>query len=539
MKKIIYFTAIASLLLFSCSKSDSPEVIAPSITVYKNQSTDVNADALQAQFKDSNCTVNIYGDFDADKTPSKVKTLTYQKANSDTIVNFIVNQLTSRIDAIYYAVNGVKSPVVIKFDYLTNATNSINVSCYNYDWQNNTSVLFYATTVDKTNPSQYGNPFHANRGINGGFKTDLSSVLTSMLLVDGVSLGLGGTSLFCTTIGAPVLAAVVTSGIIVPIAIAAIVGFVASAVNASELPPSDQVYPPNTQTTNPVTTTNNPVPHLALSSCTNTNIVFTNTMDDTGAIIFTTINGGQAPYTYMVESGFQQSTVFANNYANGSFLLAVKDANGCVNMKVIPLVRHAISLCDDITAIFPTVTIGSQTWIKRNLNVCKYRNGDDIPQVQDQTTWAALTTGAWCYAEDYTGNGPIYGKLYNWYAVHDTRGLAPLGFHVPTSDEWITLTNYLGGESVAGGKMKLAGTQYWQSPNTDATNSSNFSGLPGGFRSGSGTYGGNLNRYGYWWSSTETGSGGVWGLKLFWSDGTSQNYPLNYNAGVSVRCLAN
>lgn len=532
MKKIIYFTAIASLLLFSCSKSDSPEVIAPSITVYKNQSTDVNADALQAQFKDSNFTVNIYGDFDADKTPNKVKTLTYQKANSDTIVNFIVNQLTSRIDAIYYAVNGVKSPVVIKFDYLTNATNSINVSCYNYDWQNNTSVLFYATTVDKTNPSQYGNPFHANRGINGGFKTDLSSVLTSMLLVDGVSLGLGGSSLFCTTIGAPVLAAVVTSGIIVPIAIAAIVGFVASAVNASELPPSDQVYPPNTQTTNPVTTTNNPVPHLPISTCTNTNIVFTAAMDDTGAIIFTTINGGQAPYTYMVESGFQQSTVFANNYANGSFLLAVKDANGCVNMNVMPLSRDS-SLCGDVTDIdgnvYPSVTIGTQCWTQTNLNVSKYRNGDVIPQVTDPAAWFNLTTGAWCYAI-YQGFFTT-DKLYNWYAVNDPRGLAPAGYHIPSYTEWDTLLNFVGHTS---GAIKSTNGGWNLGPTEIITNSSGFTAI---------MYPGCNEDQGYYiddsrfWSSSQVNS--ALATMLYIADGygflSLQN--TNKRWGLTVRCI--
>jgi len=177
--------------------------------------------------------------------------------------------------------------------------------------------------------------------------------------------------------------------------------------------------------------------------------------------------------------------------------------------------------------------------MERNLNVCKYRNGDDIPQVQDQNAWKALTTGAWCYAEDFAGNGPIYGKLYNTYAIYDPRGLAPLGFHVPTNDEWITLTDFLGGESVAGGKMKLAGTQYWESPNTNASNSSNFTALPAGFRSAYGTYGGNLHRYAKWGSSTEIGNGANYGWQLYSGDGKSSQSAFNFNAGVSIRCLAN
>ena len=102
----------------------------------------------------------------------------------------------------------------------------------------------------------------------------------------------------------------------------------------------------------------------------------------------------------------------------------------------------------------PTVKIGIQTWTTKNLDVATYRNGDPIPQVQDATAWAILTTGAWCYYQNNTENGTNYGKLYNWYAVNDSRGLAPNGFHIPTDAEWTTLSTLLGGEAVAGGKMK-------------------------------------------------------------------------------------
>jgi len=537
VSKFLFLLALGFTLLLSCSKSDNNTdvPVTSGITVYKNQSTDVNADALQAQFKDPKFTVNIYGDFDTDKNPKKVKTLTYQKANSDTIVNLIVNQVSSRIDAIYYAVNGVKSPVVIKFDYTDNVTDRFNVSYYNYDWQNNTSTLFYATTVDKTNPSQYGNPFQANRHISGGgFKTDLTSVIASVLLIDGVSLGLGGPSLFCTTVGAPVLAAAIASGILAPIAIGVIVGLVASTVNASELIPSDLTYPPNTQTTNPITTTNNPIPHLQTSTCVNTQISFTATMDATGAIIFTTINGGQAPYTYMIESGFQQSTVFAHNYTNGSYLLAVKDANGCVNMKVIPLSRAAASPCDDTTAPYPTVTIGTQIWMQKNLNVCKYRNGDDIPQVQDPTAWEALTTGAWCYYNNDTANGPVYGKLYNWYAVNDPRGLAPTGNHIPSDAEWTILTTFLGGE-FAGDKMK-ATTGWTPYSGITNTNSSGFTGLPGGYRSNNGAFD-SVGNFGTWWSSSEVVTTDAWARDLRYDFGGANRNGFSKAIGFSVRCL--
>ncbi|MBC7605445.1 MAG: fibrobacter succinogenes major paralogous domain-containing protein [Burkholderiales bacterium] len=99
----------------------------------------------------------------------------------------------------------------------------------------------------------------------------------------------------------------------------------------------------------------------------------------------------------------------------------------------------------------------------------------------------------------------MYGKLYNWYAVNDPRGLAPIGYHVPSDAEWTTLTTFLGGEEVAGGKMKESGTTHWNGPNTNAANTSGFTGLPGVARYDFGTFA-NIVLLGYWWSSTEVGT---------------------------------
>src|SRR5450759_3473794 len=132
----------------------------------------------------------------------------------------------------------------------------------------------------------------------------------------------------------------------------------------------------------------------------------------------------------------------------------------------------------------PSVTICTQVWMLKNLDVSTYRNGDLIPKVTDPTAWSALTTGAWCWcSNDSATNASTYGKLYNRYAVNDPRGLPPTGWHVPSDAEWNTLITCLGGDPfVAGGAMKETGTTHWQSPNTDATNSSGFTGLPGGLR---------------------------------------------------------
>jgi len=186
-----------------------------------------------------------------------------------------------------------------------------------------------------------------------------------------------------------------------------------------------------------------------------------------------------------------------------------------------------------------SVQIGTQIWMDKNLDVSTYRNGDLIPQVKDATAWAALTTGAWCYYEnDSAGYSNLgYGKLYNWYAVNDTRGLAPLGWHIPTDVEWGTLETTLGGNSVAGGKMKSPGTLKWASPNTGADNPSGFLGYPGGARGSNGTFGG-VGMTGNWWSSYDFVSypnGLVY--QLDYNGGGGALLPANKCSGHSVRCV--
>jgi len=185
--------------------------------------------------------------------------------------------------------------------------------------------------------------------------------------------------------------------------------------------------------------------------------------------------------------------------------------------------------------IYQTVSNCNQTWTKSNLNVSRYRNGDVIPQVTDAAQWANLTTGAWCYYQNSTSNGTTYGKLYNWAAVKDPRGLAPVGYHIPSIAEWTTLTNCLGGNAIAGGKMKETGISHWNSPNTDATNSSGFTGLPGGIRYPNGTFD-LIQNVGYWYASDNaTSSIAVW--SLIYNSPYSGGGVSNLGIGVSVRCI--
>lgn len=186
----------------------------------------------------------------------------------------------------------------------------------------------------------------------------------------------------------------------------------------------------------------------------------------------------------------------------------------------------------------PSVTIGTQIWSLYNLDVVTYLNGDPIPQVTDPTQWASLTTGAWCWFNNDSANGPIYGRLYNWYAVNDPRGLAPQGWHVPSQSEWLILVNYLGGYSVAGGEMKETGTSHWINPNAGATNSSGFTGLPGGYRTYNGLFY-EVGEYGFFWTSTPVGLTAAYQYSLDYSYSGISNFPNNIRFGFSVRLIKN
>jgi uncharacterized protein (TIGR02145 family) len=184
------------------------------------------------------------------------------------------------------------------------------------------------------------------------------------------------------------------------------------------------------------------------------------------------------------------------------------------------------------------VRIGIQVWMTKNLNVSRYRNGDIIPEVQDPTEWANLTTGAWCYNNNNASIGRIYGKLYNWAAVTDPRGLAPIGWHVPTDTEWTTLTTYLGGLSVAGGELKEAGTSHWRAPNAAATNGSRFAGIPGGYRDANGILFFLAGANGYWWTSSESSAVNAINRRILYDSGFAYRSNLyGKGSGFAVRCV--
>lgn len=192
--------------------------------------------------------------------------------------------------------------------------------------------------------------------------------------------------------------------------------------------------------------------------------------------------------------------------------------------------------------VYRTVRIGSQLWLADNLRVTRFNNGDPLPNVTDNAAWMALTGPAYCwYLNDEATYGTVYGALYNWFAVDGAsnggRSICPVGWHVPTADEWTALTTALGGLNTAGGKLKEAGTVHWLAPNAGATNESGFTALPGGYR-GYATGAFNLVRqFGHWWSITAADQSQAWGEGLFYLDSAANHSPSMMRSGFSIRCV--
>ena len=186
--------------------------------------------------------------------------------------------------------------------------------------------------------------------------------------------------------------------------------------------------------------------------------------------------------------------------------------------------------------IYHTVSIGTQVLMVENLNVTHYRNGDPIAHVSDNVQWSNLITGAYCNYDNNGANAGTYGRLYNWYAVADGPFIAPLGWHVPSDAEWTTLSDYLGGENVAGGKLKEAGLDHWNTPNTGVTNASGFTALGVGFCDFQ-VFFTDFHNYEYWWSSTESSPGNAEYRDVAYDYIDLNRSDLNKKSGLSVRCV--
>lgn len=187
---------------------------------------------------------------------------------------------------------------------------------------------------------------------------------------------------------------------------------------------------------------------------------------------------------------------------------------------------------------YKIVTIGTQVWFGENLRTTKYNDGTAIPLVIDPVDWDELNSPAYCWRDNDIANKSTYGALYNWYAVH-TGKLCPTGWHVSTDVEWTTLVDFVGGEAVAGGKLKSTRTSpdahpRWDSPNTGATDEYKFTALPGGGRSSGGEF---YTDYGTWWSDTEWTSTGAYLRDMHADRSDVFRGGSNKENGFAVRCI--
>ena len=245
-----------------------------------------------------------------------------------------------------------------------------------------------------------------------------------------------------------------------------------------------------------------------------------------------TLANGEGTLAYTISG-----TPTTSGTANFTIALGGKSCTITISVDDVtqnPTSGYGPNITDTEGNSYKTVYIGTQQWMAENLKVSKYSDGTTIPNITDNTQWQNNTTGAWAYYNNDATNNAKYGKLYNWYAVSKTtngnKNVCPTGWHVPTDGEWEVLTGYLGGGSVAGGKMKEVGITSWNSPNAVATNTSLFSALPGGTRFYDGHYFDIGSSVG-WWSSSEYDAGFAWGRYLASKDDVNKKY------GLSVRCL--
>jgi len=256
----------------------------------------------------------------------------------------------------------------------------------------------------------------------------------------------------------------------------------------------------------------------------NPTIVSNKTTDGSETGTFTSAVTGLTPGTaYYIRA-------YATNSAGTGYGASVK-------IMTLPV---AGSVTDVDGNTYQSVNIGTQTWMASNLKTTKYRTGESISNVTDATAWSNATFGAWCDYSNDPLNGVSYGRLYNWLAINDVRNICPVGWHVASQAEWTTLITYLGGESVAAGKLKEAGFAHWKTATSGgATNESGFTALPGGKRDPSGAFG-SLGDFGYWWSLTENTTTSPITVWHWFMNYDTTNAHKDYDSkafGRSVRCV--
>lgn len=208
-----------------------------------------------------------------------------------------------------------------------------------------------------------------------------------------------------------------------------------------------------------------------------------------------------------------------------------------VSAEVVTRLINDSTVMDIDGNIYTAITIGSQVWMAENLQTTRFANGETVTKLSINSQWSNSSVPAYCYYTNSVANSSVYGALYNWQVVSDSRKIAPTGWHIPSKEEWETLFEFLGGINVAAGKLKETGTVHWANPNSGATNEVGFSALPGGYRQSNGSFIG-LGNIGSWWSADQSSGTEAWAVGMF-NDAIYIDLGNYYDKkiGFSLRCI--
>ena len=279
----------------------------------------------------------------------------------------------------------------------------------------------------------------------------------------------------------------------------------------------------------------------------NSNTTCTNACEKLDATSNTILFDGEGPYAYTTKGNsitinfIGVETVVTYSISGETLTFAFQDSpadGGCKYVNTYKKYDNSVTDIDD--NVYNTIFIGTQEWMKENLKTKHYRDGSEIPNVTQTSDWVNLSSGAYCDYENNPDNVATYGRLYNGYSVTDPRNVCPDGWHIPALYEWDLLINNLGGETIAGGKMKSIGTLQngdglWYAPNTGATNSSKFTGLPAGTRFDVGDFR-DLHSFASWFSS-DSGFGSTWSIRLQDSHTMVEKFNNYSRIGHACRCV--
>jgi uncharacterized protein (TIGR02145 family) len=293
----------------------------------------------------------------------------------------------------------------------------------------------------------------------------------------------------------------------------------------------------------PSTISESPTNIIASAGNAQATLTFTAPANDGGSVITgykATSNPGDISVTAAA------SPLIVTGLSNGTpytFTVTAMNTNGSSQASTVSnTIMPAISgIVYDVEGnVYKTVTIGTRVWMAENLKTTKFNDNTSIPWVTAYTKWESLTTPGYNWYADQIYYKATYGALYNWFAIdaasNGGKNICPAGWHVPTDLEWNTLVRFLGGEGVAGGKLKETGTSHWSIETTGTTNETGFTGLPGGACHFSGGFS-DMSYFGYWWSSTEYTSTSSWGRYLSINGSSMQSTINDKRFGFSIRCL--